>query len=110
MSQKARSNRYFGSTSDMMFIAETIQVKVRRCIRVAGGLGGLNPDEEDMPDSDDLKNDYKFTNKNYDALFTQFNRLLFKENALKKVTIKEVNDCKSVADCVKLIKNKLPAI
>jgi hypothetical protein len=93
-----------------MVIAETIQVKVRRRIRAAGGLRGLNPDEVDMLDSDDLKTDYKFTNKNYDALFSHFNRLLFNENALKKVSTKEVNDCKTVADCVKLIKDKLPAI
>ncbi len=109
MSQIARSNRFFNRANeyDIAILAETIPVKIRRCVRAAGGLGGLNPDELDMPDTDDLKVNYKFTNKNYDSLFTRFNRLLLNENATKRVFIKEVNDCKTIADCVKLIQSKL---
>ena len=92
MSQTTRFNRYVNGNAAMVTIAETMQVKIRRCIRAAGGLGGLNPDEHDMPDTDDLKVNYKFSNKNYDSLFTRFNRLILIENAPKRVTIKEINE------------------
>jgi len=107
MSQAARSKRFFSKPVSTEALAETIQVKVRRCIRGAGGLGGLNPDEHDMPDTASLKVNYKFTNKNFDSLFTRFNILLVNENAPKRVSIKDVNDCKTVGDCVKLIQTKL---
>lgn len=109
MSQTARANRFFNRTesTDTEALAETIQVKVRRCIRGAGGLGGLNPDEIDMPDTADLKVNYKFSNKNFDSLYTRMNILLRNENAPKRVLFAEVNNCKTVGDCVKLVKGKL---
>ena len=109
MSQISRSNRFFKRSElvNTEAFAETIRVKVRRCIKGAGGLGGLNPDEIDMLDTDDLKVNYHFTNRNYDSLYTRMNMLLQNENAPKRVLFADVNNCKTVADCVKLIQSKL---
>jgi hypothetical protein len=108
MSQIARTNRFFnrsGATT-IEAVVETIQIKVRRCIRAAGGLVGLNPDEIDMPDDADLKVNYKFSSRNFDSLLTRMNILLRNENAIKRVLFSEVNSCNSVGDCVKLVQSK----
>lgn len=88
-------------------LQETIENKVRRCIIGAGGLVGMQPTSEDMPDTDDLKLNYHFSSRHYNNLFLRLDRLVRTEKAGAYLLTTEVKNCGKVSDCVKLVKEKI---
>jgi hypothetical protein len=89
---------------------ENVPTRVRRCIIGAGGLVGIEPTIEDMPNEAELKRNYHFTNKHFDSLFSRLARLIRSLNEGAIVYTTEVKKCEKVSDCIKLVedKTKLP--
>jgi hypothetical protein len=84
-----------------------IPEKVRVKIISAGGLVGMHPTKEDMPDSDKLGDDYQFDSNKYGLLCIKFQQLVQNENPTGSISCDDVSDCNTVGDCVKLVEKSI---
>jgi hypothetical protein len=84
-----------------------IPEKVRVKIISAGGLVGMHPTTDDMPDTDELADDYQFDAHKFDLLCIKFQQLVQNENPKASIACDDVSACETVGDCVKLIKDTL---